>query len=502
VVPFDNLSPHGTEGWVGEAFAEALSTHLLAAGQGVVTHSERRRVLGGKGLEPGAPPTLGAVLEAGEELGATQAVLGSFRVEGEAVEVTAQVFDLGTGKKLGVIEDHGELEKLLELQNQLAKNLLRLDGTPVPESLASIAERRRVIPLEAYKEFILAQLTDAASERRELLESVLQMYPAYSEAALALGQLLLESGETSQAIEALSSIPPEDPVYRAAYFTMGLAYLAATQNRLAAEIFGRLSEQEESASFLNNLGVALLRAGENERALEAFREAVDREPSDITYRFNLGWGAWRAGAPSDARGALLEVVLSDPEDAEAHLLLSVVATAEERLELAETERDVALSLSPDLAEVNPSSLEGLERVVDQLPPAVPRQGAEAVAERSPPPADRGGLEEARSLRASGELEEAARELERAVYRDPHAVEIRLELAAVYQEMGELDKAAAELLVALWNREEVPTHIRLAEIYETMGDTEKALAHAERAVELNGNDLAARGTVERLRAGQP
>jgi tetratricopeptide (TPR) repeat protein len=515
VVPFDNLSPEGTNGWVGEAIADSLSSHLRLVGQEVVSSDDRQRLLREKGLEPDTPPTLAILVEVGQELGARRVVMGSFRDEGGRLEVTAQIIDVGTGDKVGVIEDHGKLEELPEIENQLAKNLLRLEGGRVPEDYRLAATRRKELPLEAHEAYVRAKLSRSPTERRNLLASALATYPSYADAALLLGQVLLEQDDLERAIEVLSSIPPEDPAYREAYFTMGVVYLEADQTRLAVEIFGRLAEQEKAACFLNNLAVAYLRRGEIERAVITFREAVEQESSRGLYSFNLGWSAWRAERTHEARHSLTEAARLEPEDAEAHLLLSAIAASEDEPEEAEKEREAARSLSPELDELDPSSLESLERVVERLPAGLANYRFSAPVVEAPPtePGEpevaahdtddpEKSLEEARSLRASGDLEKAVRQFERAVYLDPHAVEIRFELAEVYQEMGDLEKAARELRVVLWNREDAPTLLRVAEIYEAMGEIDKALTHAERAAELDREDPDTRELLERLKASQP
>jgi tetratricopeptide (TPR) repeat protein len=144
--------------------------------------------------------------------------------------------------------------------------------------------------------------------------------------------------------------------------------------------------------------------------------------------------------------------------------------------------------------------------VGSVPPVAPESAPPALSEndRAGDPIQPAELEDpqqhlvnARELRASGDLAGAAHALERAVYLDPYSVEIRTELADVFEAMGELDKAAGELLVALWNHEDGPTLLRLAELYETMGEIDKARAIAERATELDSEDEEARELLERL-----
>jgi tetratricopeptide (TPR) repeat protein len=540
VVPFDNLSPLGTHGWIGEAFAESLTAHLLLTGQEVVSAEERRRSLREMGADPDEPATLAMLAAVSEELGAGRIIMGSFRTTDAGLEVLARVVDVPSGTTVGLVDDHGELEDLTRIENQLAKNILRLEGLPVPADFPLAAARHEAIAFDAYEAFTKAKQSDSLPEKRRLLEDALRSDPSLADASLLLGQVLLDEGEIESAIEVLRAIPPEDPAYREAYFTLGVAYLGVDQTRLAAEIFEHLAEQEKAASYSSNLGVVFLRRGEIENAVIAFREAVELEPSAI-YVFNLGWAAWRAQRHHEARHWLTEAARLAPEDAEAHFLLSAVASLESDPEEAKRERARALSIAPELAEVEVSSLDGLERIVTRLPrefvsyrfptssslsadatmelapevgsvpPVAPESAPPALSENDPAgdPIQPAGLEDpqledpqehlvsARELRASGDLAGAVHALERAVYLDPYSVEIRTELAGVFEEMGELDKAAAELQVALWNHEDGPTLLRLAELYETMGELDKARALAERATELDSGDAEARELLERL-----
>ena len=184
VVPFDNLSPEGTHGWVGDAIAESLSSHLRLVGHDVVSSEDRQELLRQKGIENGAPLTLAVLMGIGKESGADHVVMGSFRGKDGRLEVTAQVIDVATGDKVGVIEDYGKLEDLVEIENQLAKNLLRLEGGRVPEAHRLAVERRKALPLEAYEDYVRAKIVDSPTKRRELLESALAIYPDFADAAL------------------------------------------------------------------------------------------------------------------------------------------------------------------------------------------------------------------------------------------------------------------------------------------------------------------------------
>jgi tetratricopeptide (TPR) repeat protein len=461
---------------------------------------ELHRHLGEKGLSAGSPLTHATVIVVGRELGASRAVVGSYRVEERRADVTAKIIDLDKGAIIGVIEDYGELEKLLELENQVAKNLIRLEGDPVPDSFEQSAVRRAAVPLEAHENLARARMETDREERRLLLESALETHPDYLEARLLLGHVLLSMEKPIEAIHVLSAFQPGDFVYREAYFLLGLAYLAANQTGAAREIFTHLTEQEDKAAFWNNLGIAMLRTGNMENAIEAFEKAVELEPEGFTYLFNLGWANWRAGKGREALRWAREAVGRNPEDAKAHFLRSAAAASQTLAEESGKERELATALSPDLADVDPSTVEGLERIAEGLPPlsaATPMDvGGDTVDSRGET------LDGARAHRADGRLEEAAQELQRALYLQPHWVEARLELAGIYRELGELDRAVGEYRVALWDEETAAIHVRLAEVYIEMGEYAEARAHAERALELEPDNSEAQDLLEKSKELQP
>ena len=500
VMPLDDLSSPQTHRWIGEGFAEALEAHLRSAGNEVVGLEELHGALTAKGFSPGEPVSRATVIVMGRELGAARALVGSYQVVDGRIEVNLKVVDLDRGAIVGVIEDHDDLEELLELENRLAMNLFRLESDIVPAVFEKTSARRRKLPLGAHEKLARARVESNPDRRRELLSEALTIKEDYIEARLFVGRTLLDMGQPIEAIKTLSVLPTGEYVYRDAYFLTGLAYLAANQTAAAVEIFSNLSEQEDGAVFRNNLGVAMLRTGRIEDAIKELKKAVELEPKVATYLFNLGWAYWRAGKGSEALQWFREAVGQDPEDGQAHLLYSAAAAAQALPEEAEKERELAITILPELAEVDTSTVEGMERVAERMPRA---SGAEAVdSSEYPAEADRERLEQARILRASGRLGEAILELQRILYLEPHWADARIELADLYLESGEMEKAVGEYRVVLWDQESAPIRVKLAETYLELGNREEAQIHAERALELDPENAEARRLRERLESRQP
>jgi tetratricopeptide (TPR) repeat protein len=266
-------------------------------------------------------------------------------------------------------------------------------------------------------------------------------------------------------------------LHRAAYFDLGLAYLAVNEPESAFKVFGSLTSVEglEAASY-NNQGVALVNLERFFPAVDAFEQAVAAEPGHGTYHFNLGWSLWRAGKGASALDQFEEASGLMPWDGEAHLLLSAAALSQARGDLAQRARATALVLSPQLEDVDTATVTGWSR-----PVGAPARPSKADIEEGEDVEALVELLDARALRQRGRLEEAIQLLQRTLYREPGAIEFRQELVQLHREVGDLDLAARELSMLLWTEPTAATHLELAEVYLDLEEPLKAAAEVEKAL---------------------
>jgi tetratricopeptide (TPR) repeat protein len=126
----------------------------------------------------------------------------------------------------------------------------------------------------------------------------------------------------------------------------------ATQKALAAA-------QPRNAEVLNDLGNLLALAGENEKAEEAYRQALELEPGNAKTRYNLALMLQEEGLRKQAIAEFRQVIELVPNDAWAHYQLGRCYEEARRRPLAIQEYARAFELDSSLASprVNPHIIE-------------------------------------------------------------------------------------------------------------------------------------------------
>ncbi|MGB3565225.1 MAG: tetratricopeptide repeat protein [Thermoanaerobaculia bacterium] len=126
----------------------------------------------------------------------------------------------------------------------------------------------------------------------------------------------------------------------------------ATQEALAAT-------EPHNAEVLNDLGNLLALAGENERAEEAYRRALELEPGNAKTRYNLALMLQEEGQRKQAIVEFRQVIELEPNDAWAHYQLGRCYEEARKRSLAIEEYARAFDLDSSLASprVNPHIIE-------------------------------------------------------------------------------------------------------------------------------------------------
>jgi tetratricopeptide (TPR) repeat protein len=309
------------------------------------------------------------------------------------------------------------------------------------------------------------------------------------------------------ALAAANGVSPRSPLSRAARFAVALSLIALHRFDGAYQILATLHGDGADAALSNALGVVQLRRAPGTGGGAAtlyFRRAVDEEPENTDYLFNLGYAHARVGDHAEALAWLRETVRLDAASGDAHLVMSRVLAAANRATEAARELELALLLSATVspAQQRPAPVvpEGLERL-----PASPQLGAGppiSVAIANPAQRDQREaaafhLTNGQNLIAADRDREAADELRRAIYLAPYDHEPHLLLGQLYQRSGQLPQAIDELTVAIWCEETAAARLALARALLDSGDVEAARREIARARVLAPNSTEATELLDRI-----
>ena len=115
---------------------------------------------------------------------------------------------------------------------------------------------------------------------------------------------------------------PGDQHYRDASFLLGLALYESGDFIGAQKAFQGVADVVPLSEVWNNLGAAESRRG-LPQALDSFRKALEGDPGDPVYHFNVGYSLWKRGDFAAAAERFRAVLDRQPDDQFATLLLGM-----------------------------------------------------------------------------------------------------------------------------------------------------------------------------------
>ena len=498
----------GTALWLGEAAAVLLTDGLDAHGAAALPREDRVAVFDQLQL-PMSPALLtrATMLRVGELIGASDVVSGEVRLAGSRLSVRARLVRLEAGKQAPEFAEDAELADIFAMFTRLASRLAAATGRVV----AAPAERSAPLPLAVFENYIKGLVAATPAAQQRFLETAMSQAPHDGRILLALWNVYTTQGAHEKALQAASAVPSESPLVRRARFAAALSLIDLRRFDGAFKQLTDLHADRKSAAISNALGIVQLRraaAGQSGSPAFYFNRAVEEEPANTDYLFNLGYARALANDPAGALQWLRETVRYDAADGDAHLVMSSVLAAAGRSTEAQRELELARLLGTSLetlpaspaARVPPS----LERLRDDVDASMPRLGAVAAApaQRDQEETAAFHLERGRRLFAEYRDREALNELRRAVYLAPYQDEPHLLLGRLYQRSGRLDEAIAEFKVALWCRETVAGRLALGGALLESGDRDAARREVDRALVLDPKSTEARELLRRIGGETP
>jgi tetratricopeptide (TPR) repeat protein len=177
-----------------------------------------------------------------------------------------------------------------------------------------------VLRVDAMEHYVRGLLARDAGTKLRLFTLAAKLDARYSQPCFQLGRLFWQKKDYKTAAQWFERVSPVDSHFREATFLRGLCKYYSGDYAGAQAAFEMVVKEVPLNEVQNNLGAAQLRRNLPE-AEENFRRAVEGDPGDPVYHFNLGYALWKKGAFEEAAKSFRAALEREPGDAAATLML-------------------------------------------------------------------------------------------------------------------------------------------------------------------------------------
>ena len=316
VFPFDNSTHQPGLEWISEAFPEILGQRLSTQSLFLISRDDRQYAFDRMGIPVNLHASRATLYRIAAEMDADFIVLGSYTYDGQTFTAHAQVLDM---KALHLSSDQvesGPLSQFVAIQTALAWDVLRLMRPKFSESRQAFLQQAPAIRLDAFENYIRGVLAGASADKIRFLKTAVAIDPKYSQPVLLLAKTYFAAHDYDQAAFYLAKLPSDDPGYSEASFLLGLSEYHLGHFDKASAAFKATAERVPLTEVLNNIGVAESRRSHHDAA-DYFQKAVEADPSDPDYHFNLALALYHKGDTPASQRQLHETLTLSPGDAEA-----------------------------------------------------------------------------------------------------------------------------------------------------------------------------------------
>jgi tetratricopeptide (TPR) repeat protein len=495
VLPFENRSGASNIDWMGESMPEIINRRLESAGFLPIGREDRLYALDHLGLPPDFRPSRASTIRLAQNLDADSVILGTYMSDGKRLTISARILDIGALRFGSPVEAQVDMPRLLDGINSVAWQLVRQIDPAYPVAQQTFVAADANLPLGAFENYIRGLVESTPVERAKHLQEAVRIDPTYYPAWLALGRLYFHQQDYELAASAFAKIPSTDSGALDAAFDRGLASFYTGNYVQAEESFAFVAMQLPLSEVISNQGVASSRR--NRDAVALFQQAVNTDPKDPDYHFNLALALRRR---NDIPGAMKEVgecLKLRPQDAEAQALLT-------SLQNTATNSAVKTNASSTTAANPEGPLERIKRTYNET---AFRQAAyeidqmEAMKLATQPPAVRSAALTTAGNRYlnSGLLLEAERQFQSAIAADTTDAAAHAGLAEVRERSGDAKNARSEAEQSLQLKPNSQAHVVLAQLDLQSGQLSSSAGEVSQALQLDPKNAAALGLRQALQS---
>src|SRR5436190_2991866 len=363
VLPFENTSDHPEFNWIGESFADSLSSLLDKPGLIVVSSDERSVAYQRLRLPLTVIPSRATAIKLARELRASMIVFGTYKVDltqaaadkskpadapAAMIMGQAKVIRVNEGRLAGENFEGGwaprqydfadSIKELQRINGELAYQILFQRDKALSFSRNNLIQEATKIPPQAFEAYMKGSMTaDRDSTRAIYFKNAMKLYgkdnggAVYPAAAFELGMFFMSQvpPQWKEAIEYFNMLQKKEPHYNEAQFYAGLGYWKTGDLAHALATLVPLADEKVMplVGVYNNAGAVSIEAARAEKKPEErtrlltqgitlLSRASDSSPEDSTVLFNLAYGLFLNEKYGEAATKLEKVIASNQRDGE------------------------------------------------------------------------------------------------------------------------------------------------------------------------------------------
>ncbi|GAC1644003.1 MAG: hypothetical protein NVS9B15_00800 [Acidobacteriaceae bacterium] len=440
VLPFENKSAAPGLEWIGESFPELLNQRMAEPALFIIDRGDRLFAFDRMGVPATATPSRATIYTVAQAMDVDYAVVGSYNYDGRTFSTTAQVLDMRKLRLSPPAYESGALTDLIGIQTALAYDLLSEIDVPrstLPNKQQFVASMPQV-RLDSLENYVRGAISVSPPEKIRRFKEAVRISPDYTFAKLQLARTYFNARDYEQAANWFAKIPQSATQSLEATFFYAICEYYLGDFGKAQDAFQYVASRLPLTEVENNLGVVSARRGKP-GAADYFRRAIQTDPNDPDYHFNLAVVLSQSGETAEAVRQAREALSLSTADGEAR---SLIETLQHSAPASQSSAQPRRVFYPRLKrEYNEATFRQAELEL---------RNAEELALASKGTAQHAGshIERGNQMLASGFIDQAEGEFREATKVDPALAAAHVGLARTALKRSDMATANAEIGRAL------------------------------------------------------